>query len=122
MVVKKGTTIPDEIVFTYIALLKNREKVATAIVNYYTEPTGIGRTRLIQELASPQSGSYSEKIMKANKIVEHVLDIYNTIQPIVCLDTDWVDLDFDEEIASMFLGSPVIAGNINHPFKRIKNV
>lgn len=120
MVMGNKKTIPDEIIYTYVAFLKNSDKIKIALGNYYEEPTGIGRTRLIQEIARPQSGTYSEKIIKANKVIEQVLDIYNTVRPIICLDADWIDLDFDEEIDLMFACDSVVANNINYPFKRIK--
>lgn len=86
------TRIPEEIIYTYVAFLNNYDKVAAAIEKYYTDLTGQTRAKLLQEVARPQAGTMSERILKANKVVDKVLDLYNSTQP---LEHDEVEVDID---------------------------
>ena len=86
--------IPDEIIVLYVAFLKNYDRVTKALADYYGDPMGITRTRLLQELSRPLKYKMSTCVIMAEKAMP-ILDHYNTIATI-WLDEEWKDIDFND--------------------------
>lgn len=94
--------ISGKIIYTYVAFLKNYDRVSHAIEKYYTELTGVTKIKLLQEIALVQKGSLAERVMKADIVVGKILDLYNSIQPIKNEDIS-IDIDLDDEIEKLLL-------------------
>ena len=85
--------IPEEIKVIYIALLKNFNKVSTAMDNYYTDSTSQRRMKLLQEIAKTLKGTMSQRIIMAEKAMP-ILDRYNRYN--ILLDDEMEDIDFND--------------------------